>query len=624
MGLPNPKTRKPTASEVAEWAKSNIGKRINIDNYRGSQCWDTPNYIFSRYWGFRTWGNAKDMANYRYPKGFRFYRYSSGFVPEPGDIAVWHPGNGIGSDGHTAIVVGPSNKSYFYSVDQNWINSNSWTGSPGALIRHGYASVTGFVRPPYSKDTSKPSNTNTSSASKANDSTITGEAKKPQFKEVKTVKYTAYSNVLDKEEHFIDHIVVWGDERSDIQGLYIKESMHMRSVDELYTQRNKFISDYEIPHLYVDREATWLARPTNFDDPRHPNWLVIEVCGGQTDSKRQFLMNQIQALIRGVWLLSGTDKELSETTLKVDPNIWRSMKDLINYDLIKQGIPDNAKYEQVKKKMLETYIKRDILTRENIKEVTTKTTIRISDKTSVDSASKRGPTPSDKKPSIVTETSPFTFQQALDRQMARANPKKSHTWGWANATRAQTSSAMNVKRIWESNTQCYQMLNLGKYQGISVSALNKILKGKGTLDGQGKAFAEACKKNNINEIYLIAHAFLESGYGTSNFTSGRYGAYNYFGIGAFDNDPDYAMKFAKNKGWTSPAKAIMGGAGFVRKDYINKGQNTLYRIRWNPKNPATHQYATAIEWCQHQASTIAKLYKQIGLKGIFFTRDKYK
>ncbi|SAN38860.1 mannosyl-glycoprotein endo-beta-N-acetylglucosaminidase [Staphylococcus aureus] len=624
MGLPNPKTRKPTASEVVEWAKSNIGKRINIDNYRGSQCWDTPNFIFKRYWGFVTWGNAKDMANYRYPKGFRFYRYSSGFVPEPGDIAVWHPGNGIGSDGHTAIVVGPSNKSYFYSVDQNWVNSYSWTGSPGRLVRHPYVSVTGFVRPPYSKDTSKPSSTDTSSASKANDSTITGEAKKPQFKEVKTIKYTAYSNVLDKEEHFIDHIVVMGDERSDIQGLYIKESMHMRSVDELYTQRNKFISDYEIPHLYVDREATWLARPTNFDDPRHPNWLVIEVCGGQTDSKRQFLMNQIQALIRGVWLLSGTDKELSETTLKVDPNIWRSMKDLINYDLIKQGIPDDAKYEQVKKKMLETYIKRDILTRENIKEVTTKTTIRISDKTSVDSASRRGPTASDEKPSIVTEKSPFTFQQALYRQMSRGNPKKSHTWGWANATRAQTSSAMNVKRIWESNTQCYQMLNLGKYQGISVSALNKILKGKGTLDGQGKAFAEACKKNNINEIYLIAHAFLESGYGTSNFASGRYGAYNYFGIGAFDNDPDYAMKFAKNKGWTTPAKAIMGGASFVRKDYINKGQNTLYRIRWNPKNPATHQYATAIEWCQHQASTIAKLYKKIGLKGIYFIRDKYK
>ncbi len=64
---------------------------------------------------------------------------------------------------------------------------------------------------------------------------------------------------------------------------------------------------------------------------------------------------------------------------------------------------------------------------------------------------------------------------------------------------------------------------------------------------------------------MIAHAFLESGYGTSNFASGRYGAYNYFGIGGFNNDPDYAMKFAKNKGWTSPAKAIMGGANLVKK-----------------------------------------------------------
>ncbi|EVG85727.1 hypothetical protein T903_02802, partial [Staphylococcus aureus KINW6019] len=71
MGLPNPKTRKPTASEVVEWAKSNIGKnKIAIDvpgSGMGAQCWDTPNFIFKRYWGFVTWGNAKDMANYRYP-----------------------------------------------------------------------------------------------------------------------------------------------------------------------------------------------------------------------------------------------------------------------------------------------------------------------------------------------------------------------------------------------------------------------------------------------------------------------------------------------------------------------------------------------------------------------------
>ena len=91
-------------------------------------------------------------------------------------------------------------------------------------------------------------------------------------------------------------------------------------------------------------------------------------------------------------------------------------------------------------------------------------------------------------------------------------------------------------------------------------------------------------KYNINEIYLISHAFLESGNGTSNFASGRYGIYNYFGIGAYDNNPNNAIPFARNRGWTSPAKGIMGGAKFVRQDFINKGQNTLYRMRWNPKH----------------------------------------
>ena len=76
---------------------------------------------------------------------------------------------------------------------------------------------------------------------------------------------------------------------------------------------------------------------------------------------------------------------------------------------------------------------------------------------------------------------------------------------------------------------------------------------------------------------------LESGNGTSNFASGRYGVYNYFGIGAYDNNPNNAISFARGRGWTTPAKAIIGGAKFVRQDYINKGQNTLYRMRWNPK-----------------------------------------
>ncbi|MDU0853064.1 MAG: N-acetylglucosaminidase [Veillonella sp.] len=418
-----------------------------------------------------------------------------------------------------------------------------------------------------------------------------------------------------------------------VKGIYIKESTHMRSVEELYLQRNKYVNEDEYPHVYIDRERVWTPRPDSEEAPEHPGWLVMEVCGGQTESKRQFMLNQIRALIYGVWLLSWSKVKLSESSIKADPNIWRSMKDLINYDLIKNGIPDESKYKEVEKKIIGLYLKRDKLLTETITTTTTKTTIKIKPKTSVDNPTQNDK-PTDKngkttnrtsnKPRVVVEKSKYTFQQALNAQMAHGMPQKSYSWGWGNASRSQTSKYMNPNTIWNSSVQRYQMLDLGKYQGISVSKLNKILKGKGTLSGQGKAFADGCKKYNVNEIYLIAHAFLESGYGRSNYASGRYGIYNYFGIAAYDNDPNASIGYARRQGWTSPRNGIIGGAKFVRKQFFNQGKNTLYRMRWNPKNPGHMQYATAIEWCNFQATTINSLYKKVGLKGMYYIRDKYR
>ncbi|WVX90598.1 lysin [Xanthomonas phage SU1] len=638
MGLPSPKKRKPTASEVAAWAKSVIGKRINIDGRYGAQCWDLPNYIFGRYWGFWTSGNAIAMAWYRYPKGFKFYRNTASFIPKPGDMAVWGTGSFNNGVGHTAVVIGPSTKSYFTSVDQNWIGANGWTGSPGAKIKHSYNGISGFVRPPYHEEYKKPS-TKPSTPSKTDpekDPTPknTKEDTKPITKQVTKVSYTSFASDLDKELEYIYHFAVFGgDLIGDIKGIYIKESPHLRSVEELYMQRNKYINDDEYPHVYIDRERIWTPRHDSEIAPEHPGWLVLEVCGAQTESKRQFMLNQIQAMIYGVWLLSNSNTKLSESTIKADPNIWRTMKDLINYDLIKNGIPDQAKYKEVEKKIIGMYLNRDKLQKEVIHTTTTKTTIKIKPKTSVDNPAQNTKTTSKsgqsvKKtpttPQVVIEKSRYSFQSALNAQMARGYPQKSNGYSWYFPSRSAVSSAMNPTSIWNNSTQRYQMLNLGKYQGIPVSKLNQILKGKGSLSGQGKAVAEGCKKYNINEIYLISHAFLESGNGTSNFASGRYGMYNYFGIGAYDNNPNNAIAFAKRRGWTTPAKGIIGGAKFVRQDYINKGQNTLYRMRWNPKAPATHQYATDINWCRHQASNIAYYYKKIGLKGMYYIRDKYK
>lgn len=638
MGLPSPKKRKPTASEVAEWAKSRIGKRLDIDGRGGAQCWDLPNYILGRYWGFWTQGNAIHMAWYKYPKGFKVYRNTPNFIPKPGDFAVWGTGSFNNGVGHVAIVVGPSDKKKFVSVDQNWYGSNSWTGSPGSKIPHTYNGLLAFVRPAYHEEYKKPS-TKPSTPSKTDtekDPTPknTKEDTKPITKTVTQVKYTNFSSILDKKLEYIYHFaVVGGEDIGDVKGIYIKESPHLRSVEELYMQRNKYINDNEYPHVYVDRERIWTPRHHSEMAPEHPGWLVLEVCGGQTESKRQFMLNQIRAMIYGVWMLSWADTKLSESTIKADPNIWRTMKDLINYDLIKNGIPDQTKYKEVEKKIIGMYLNKDKLLQETIMTTTTKTKIKVKPKTTVDNPAQNSKTTSKssknvdnkpKEPKVVVEKSRFTFQQALNAQMAHGMPQKSYNWGWGNASRADTSKYMNPNNIWNSSVQRYQMLDLGKYQGVSVDKLNKILKGKGTLSGQGKAFARACKKYNVNEIYLIAHAFLESGNGTSNYASGRYGIYNYFGISAYDNNPNASIAYAKRQGWTTPARGIEGGAKFVRKQFFNNDKNTLYRMRWNPRNPGYMQYATAIEWCNFQATTISNLYKRIGLKGLYYIRDKYK
>ena len=64
------------------------------------------------------------------------------------------------------------------------------------------------------------------------------------------------------------------------------------------------------------------------------------------------------------------------------------------------------------------------------------------------------------------------------------------------------------------------ILRLDRPQLLSVDRLNRLLKGKGMLENQGQAFANAAKLTGVNEIYLIAHALLETGNGQSKLAKG--------------------------------------------------------------------------------------------------------
>ena len=90
--------------------------------------------------------------------------------------------------------------------------------------------------------------------------------------------------------------------------------------------------------------------------------------------------------------------------------------------------------------------------------------------------------------------------------------------------------------------------------------------------------------------------------------------YNMFGIMAYDSNPEVLGAVRAFEGnWFSPEAAIRGGAKFIRDNYINVGQNTLYKMRWNPlameqSGQAQHQYATDIGWAEKQTRRIYQFY----------------
>ena len=56
----------------------------------------------------------------------------------------------------------------------------------------------------------------------------------------------------------------------------------------------------------------------------------------------------------------------------------------------------------------------------------------------------------------------------------------------------------------------------------------------------------------------------------------------------------------------------------------NKDQNTLYSMRWNPKNPGEHQYATDIKWAESNASLMAHFYEDMKTEGKYYKYFVYK
>ncbi|WHY73810.1 SH3 domain-containing protein [Fictibacillus enclensis] len=206
---------------------------------------------------------------------------------------------------------------------------------------------------------------------------------------------------------------------------------------------------------------------------------------------------------------------------------------------------------------------------------------------------------------------------------------------WVNASPEDVKYYLDPNNFKDDPVKSYQFVKLSQTANLNAAEVNqRILSGKGILEGKASSFIKAGNLYGVNDIYLISHALLETGNGRSELATGvQYNGrtvYNMYGIGANDgNAVQNGAAYAYNAGWFTPEDAIVGGARFIAMGYINKKQDTIYKMRWNPSAAEalgypSHQYATDIGWASKQVRQIYNLYSLLNNYSINLEIPVYK
>ena len=184
-------------------------------------------------------------------------------------------------------------------------------------------------------------------------------------------------------------------------------------------------------------------------------------------------------------------------------------------------------------------------------------------------------------------------------------------------------------RNWLNATNIFMFESLSYSAAHNIAGVNAILKGTfmtkevangdGTMLNYANAFMEIAKLVNVSPYHLASRVRQEQGInGTSGLISGKYpgyeGYYNYFNHGAYGTGNlvyTNGLTFAKNKGWNTRYKSLLGGSELIAKNYISVGQDTLYFQKFDVIEQGglyVHQYMTNVEAAISESKTVAKAY----------------
>ncbi len=216
--------------------------------------------------------------------------------------------------------------------------------------------------------------------------------------------------------------------------------------------------------------------------------------------------------------------------------------------------------------------------------------------------------------------------------------------GWACASDSAVAYYLDPRNFL-NETQIFQFVETSYNPNVqTVEVIKKSVKGT-FLDttitckdlnnnlvtmSYAEIIVKAAQESNISAFYIKSKIIQEVGSQGSGSVSGNYpgyeGYYNFFNFGAYDEGDDIAngLRYAKEKGWDSPYKAIVDGAKLIGKNYIEAGQNTAYFNKWdvvgtsilrdgqsqwvNKSDMFWHQYMTNIQDPTSQSYSNYKLY----------------
>ena len=201
---------------------------------------------------------------------------------------------------------------------------------------------------------------------------------------------------------------------------------------------------------------------------------------------------------------------------------------------------------------------------------------------------------------------------------------KQYETGWYKASSQVVAYYMDPRNFLNENS-VYMFEDLSYKPAYQTSSVVGAILSPTKLPQYGftaNIFVNAGATYNISPVFLASRARQETG-GGGDAVNGREimgtKVYNPFNIGAFGGtDPLYnGLLYAYAKGWTTPKKAVEGGAQELAKNYINQGQYTGYYQRFNVRNGAgkvgTHQYMTNIMAPYSEALMTKNSYSKYGI-----------